>query len=176
MERAIAGVEGEDFDLAAVLRGCVEAYGPLAAPRRVEGDVPAAPLIMHGAPELIAQALDQLIDHARSFTPECGWIRVALTRTDAGADIAVANSGPALPPALQDRLFDSLVSLRPSSAHKTTDAAGRADTPHLGLGLYVVRLIAEAHRGTADARNLSDGSGVEFRLQLRGMPRRPLAG
>jgi hypothetical protein len=38
-----------------------------------------------------------------------------------------------------------------------------------------VRLIAEAHRGSASARNLADASGVEFRLHLRGMPRRPLA-
>ena len=69
---------------------------------------------------------------------------------------------------MQDRLFDSLVSLRP--------AAQRApDAPHLGLGLYIVRLIAAAHRGTASARNLDDERGVEFRLLLRGMPRRPLA-
>jgi len=39
-----------------------------------------------------------------------------------------------------------------------------------------VRLIAEAHRGEASARNLDDGSGVEFSLRLRGMPRRPLLG
>jgi hypothetical protein len=39
-----------------------------------------------------------------------------------------------------------------------------------------VRLIAQAHRGSANARNLEDGSGVEFVLELRGMPRRPLAG
>jgi signal transduction histidine kinase len=77
---------------------------------------------------------------------------------------------------LHDRLFESLVSLRPSGAQKTTDSAGRADAPHLGLGLYVVRLIAEAHRGSASANNLQDGSGVEFVLHLRGMPRRPLAG
>jgi signal transduction histidine kinase len=176
MERAIASAEGEDFDLTAVVRGCVDGYRPLLAPRELVAELLDASLIMHGAPELIAQALDKLIDNARSFTPEHGWIRVALMRTDDGADIAVANSGPALPPALQDRLFDSLVSLRPSAAQKVTDSVGRADAPHLGLGLYVVRLIAEAHRGAAKACNLADGSGVEFHLQLRGMPRRPLAG
>jgi len=74
-----------------------------------------------------------------------------------------------LPPSLQDRLFDSLVSLRHSGT--SGDAA-----PHLGLGLHVVRLIAQAHRGSADAHNLRDGSGVEFRLRLVGMPRKPLAG
>ncbi|HET7779777.1 MAG TPA: ATP-binding protein [Rudaea sp.] len=191
MERAIVGVEGEDFDLAAVLRGCVEAYGPLAAPRRVDGDIPAAPMIMHGAPELIAQALDKLFDNARSFAPDDGWIRLSLRAGADGAEIRVANSGPLLPPAMQERLFDSLVSVRPSapvrplpavdglagtSAPVRRSGEARADAPHLGLGLYVVRMIADLHRGEARARNLADGSGVEFTIVLRGMPRRPLAG
>jgi signal transduction histidine kinase len=176
MERAIASAEGEDFDLVAVVRGCVEGYRPLIAPRPLVSELPDASLIMHGAPELIAQALDKFVDNARSFMPEEGWIRITLTRHGDGADIAVANSGPPLPPALHDRLFESLVSLRPSGAPKSTAAAGRTDAPHLGLGLYVVRLIAEAHRGSASASDLADGSGVEFLLHLRGMPRRPLAG
>ena len=177
MERAIAAAEGEDFDLAAVLRGCAEGYRPLVAPRRLDADLPPTPLLMHGAPELIAQALDKLIDNARSFTPDDGWIRIALHAGDDGAEITVANRGPLLPPTMQDRLFDSLVSVRASTTMKPTDTPhGRADAPHLGLGLYVMRLIAEAHRGSASARNLDDGNGVEFRLHLRGMPRRPLAG
>ena len=177
MERAIAAAEGEDFDLAAVLRGCVEGYRPLVTPRRLDADLPTTSLVMHGAPELIAQALDKLIDNARSFTADDGWIRIALHPRDDGAEIAVANRGPLLPPTMQDRLFDSLVSVRAATAMKPTDTPhGRADAPHLGLGLYVVRLIAEAHRGSASPRNLDDGSGVEFRLLLRGMPRRPLAG
>jgi len=191
MERAIVGVEGEDFDLAAVLRGCVEAYRALAAPRRVDGDIPAATMIMHGAPELIAQALDKLFDNARSFTPDDGWIRLSLRASADGAEIRVANSGPLLPPAMQDRLFDSLVSVRPSTPARPVSAIhglpdtwtparrsgeARADAPHLGLGLYVVRMIADLHRGEARARNLADGSGVEFMIVLRGMPRRPLSG
>ncbi|MBS0571547.1 MAG: HAMP domain-containing protein [Proteobacteria bacterium] len=180
MERAIAAAEPEDFDLTAVVRGCVDSYRPLVAPRRLDAELPFDPVPMHGAPELIAQALDKLIDNARSFAPENGWIRVTLQATGDGARIAVANSGPPLPPALQERLFDSLVSVRPSTALRT-GSANVADAPHLGFGLFVVRLIAQAHRGSASARNLTDqsgddGSGVEFVLELRGMPRRPLAG
>jgi signal transduction histidine kinase len=176
LERAIAGVEGEDFDLVDVLRGCIEAYAPLAAPRRLDGELPPPPLILHGAPELIAQALDKLFDNARSFTPESGWIRLDLRALADGAEIRVANSGPPLPPAMQERLFDSLVSVRAASTQRPSDpAALRADAPHLGLGLYVVRMIAELHRGHASARNLDDGAGVEFIVTLRGMPRRPLA-
>ncbi len=82
-----------------------------------------------------------------------------------------------LPPTMQDRLFDSLVSMRAASSAKPSETStGRADAPHLGLGLYVVRLIAELHRGDATAHNLPDGTGVEFTLTLRGMPRRPLIG
>lgn len=173
MERAIASAEPEDFDLAAVVRGCVDSYRPLLAPRRLDADLPEAAVPMHGAPELIAQALDKLVDNARGFTPDTGWIRITVQATHDGARIAVANSGPPLPPAMQDRLFDSLVSVR--------EAGARGETPHLGFGLFVVRLIAQAHRGNASAHNLTDqssddGSGVEFVLELRGMPRRPLAG
>ena len=69
---------------------------------------------------------------------------------------------------MQGRLFDSLVSLR--------DKSTPGDAPHLGLGLYVVRLVAERHGGIASARNLDDGSGVAFSLRLRGMPRQRLSG
>jgi len=43
---------------------------------------------------------------------------------------------------------------------------GRDDKPHFGLGLYIVRLIAEFHGGTAVAANREDGSGVVFTITL----------
>jgi two-component system sensor histidine kinase ChvG len=164
MERAIASTEPEDFDLRAVVQACAEGYRPLLAPRALKLMLPPQPLPFHGAPELIAQALDKLVDNARSFCPEEGWVLLALAPGSDGAELAVANSGPALPAAMQDRLFDSLVSLR-------EPAQRGSGAPHLGLGLHIVRLIAELHRGSARARNLPGGGGVEFRLSLRGMAR-----
>jgi dedicated sortase system histidine kinase len=168
IERAIASAEAEDFDLRALVSGCAGSYRALAAPRELRLALPDAPVPFHGAPELIAQALDKLFDNACSFTPADGWIALSLTN-DAGAapEIRVANAGPLLPAAMQDRLFDSLVSLR--------EGGSRAGAPHLGLGLYVVRLVAELHRGAASAVNLADGSGVEFKLDMPGMPRRRLS-
>jgi two-component system sensor histidine kinase ChvG len=163
MERAIASADGEDFDLAEVVRGCADAYRPLAAPRRVECEVPSQPVPMHGAPELIAQALDKLFDNARSFTPESGWIRISLEQGGDAVVLRVANQGPELPLAMQGRLFDSLVSLR--------EGPSRGEAPHLGLGLYIVRLVAERHGGNAAAHNLASGEGVEFSLRLRGIAR-----
>ncbi|MEW9572118.1 ATP-binding protein [Rhodanobacter sp. Si-c] len=166
MERAIAAAEPEDVDLREVVRGCAEAYRPLAGARRLDCVLPDAPLHLHCAPEPIAQALDKLFDNALSFTPPEGWLRLGLRAVDGGAEIELANQGPPLPAAMQGRLFDSLVSLR--------DKATPGDAPHLGLGLYVVRLVAERHGGVAGARNLDDGSGVAFSLSLHGMPRQRL--
>ncbi|HJW06823.1 MAG TPA: ATP-binding protein [Rhodanobacter sp.] len=168
MERAIAAAEPEDVDLREVVRGCADAYRPLIGARRLDCVLPAAPLYLHGAPELVAQALDKLLDNALSFTPPDGWLRLTLRNAPDGAEIELANQGPPLPAAMAGRLFDSLVSLR--------DKATPGGAPHLGLGLYVVRLVAERHGGVASARNLDDGSGVAFSLRLRGMPRQRLSG
>ncbi len=168
MERSITSAEPEDVDLRDVVRGCADAYRALIGPRRLDCVLPDAPLVLHCAPELVAQALDKLFDNALSFTPEQGWLRLSLSPIENGAQIELANQGPLLPEAMQGRLFDTLVSLR--------DKATPGDVPHLGLGLYVVRLVAERHHGVATARNLDDASGVAFALQLHGMSRQRLGG
>jgi len=170
VERAIAGAEIEDFDLRALVEGCAEGYRALAGSRDVRVSLPAAGVPFHGAPDLIAQALDKLFDNARSFTPEHGWIALGLEAAGKNWLIRMANQGPALPDSMHERLFDTLVSLRERQAR----APG--ETPHLGLGLYVVRLVAELHGGNASAHDLATGDGVEFVLTLRGMPRRRLSG
>ena len=165
MERAIAAAEGENVDLRALIADCAEGYRGLLAPRSLQTMLPSQPVPFHGAPDLIVQALDKLVDNARSFCPPDGWVLIALAKTGYGVEIAVANAGPSLPETMQDRLFDSLVSLR-STAQRGDGA------PHLGFGLHVVRLIAQRHDGHARAGNLPQGGGVEFRLVLRGMTRR----
>ena len=72
------------------------------------------------------------------------------------ARLEVINRGPPLPEAMRHQLFDSLVSLREA----------RGERPHLGLGLYIVTLVAEFHHGSAGAENLADGSGVRFFVSL----------
>lgn len=165
MERAIASAEAEDFDLRAVITGAVAGYRDMAEGREMRCQVPEHSVPFHGAPELIHQALDKLVDNALSFTPEGGWIKVSLEmRAQGGVDVAVANQGPPLPQKMQGRLFDSLITVREGRS---------ASGMHLGLGLYVVRLIAELHGGQASASDLPAGDGVEFRLSLIGMPRKP---
>jgi len=165
MEKAIGAAEPESFELGQVVRGCAESYQALAGQRKVHLMVPADKVPFFGGPDLIAQALDKLFDNAKGFTPEEGWIRIKLAvRGDNEVELAVANSGPPLPARMQEKLFDSLVSVRDAGSLR---AAG--EVPHLGLGLYIVRLIAEAHHGHAEASNLPQDAGVEFRMILRNM-------
>ena len=173
IERAIASADSEDFELGQLVIGCAAGYAALAPDRDIRVEVSPSSVHFHGAPELIAQALDKLFDNARSFTPVGGWIRFSLhvgPASDSGAPVVirVANQGPSLPSTMQNRLFDTLVSVR----ERSNRSAG--EVPHLGLGLYVVKLVAELHRGDASARNLDEGNGVEFALNLRGMSRRRL--
>lgn len=165
VERAIATADGEDFDLRALVTGCADGYRGLFS-GEMHLSLPDSPVPFHGSPELLAQALDKLFDNARSFAGEDGRIAINLREQADELVLSMSNSGPLLPEGMRERLFDSLVSLREHSQR----AAGEA--PHLGLGLSVVRLVAELHLGRASAANLADGSGVVFDLHLVGMPRR----
>ena len=75
-------------------------------------------------------------------------------RVEQDAILEVENPGPTLPP--DGRLFESLWQSR----------SGSDSRPHFGLGLYIVRLIAEFHHGRAQAENLPDGSGARFSVWL----------
>jgi signal transduction histidine kinase len=66
-----------------------------------------------------------------------------------------------LPEQARARLFDSMVSLREPQPGSTA-----GDAAHLGLGLYIVRLVAEFHAGRVRAANLPDGRGVRFEVEL----------
>jgi two-component system sensor histidine kinase ChvG len=77
-------------------------------------------------------------------------------RLTAEGTLTVSNHGPRLPEAMKDKLFESMVSVRSGKS---------AAEPHLGLGLYIVRLIAEYHGGSVEALDREDGSGVVIRVR-----------
>ena len=156
LEAAIRVAEREKTDLGELLRRCAEGYRGAHPGRSIEAETPALPVLVKCAPELLAQALDKLVDNAVTLSGDADRIVLALSATGGEARIAVRNTGTRLPKELQDRLFDSLVSLREK----------RGTAPHLGLGLYIVRLVAEAHEGRVAARNLPGDAGVEFELRI----------
>lgn len=157
VEEAIAHSERQQFDLAALVRAAVDAYGAAFPERRFVCDAPREPILVTGAPDLIVQMLDKLVDNAVDFSADRATIRVNLRADATHAELAVENPGPLLPPEAATRLFESLWQSRVETDKR----------PHFGLGLYIVRLIAEFHGGTAQAADLPDGSGVVFTIRLR---------
>ena len=112
------------------------------------------PVYAEVADDRIEQMLDKLIDNAVDFNRPGSAITVRFEVRRGQWRVVVANRGPILPTAPND-LFESLQSHR----------APRSQT-HFGLGLYVVRVIAEQHGGAARAVNLLDGSGVAMVVQM----------
>ncbi len=157
LEQGLRATERERYDLAAVVAGCVEGYRLAYPDRRFEWQAPQAPVFVSGSPDLAAQLLDKLVSNAADFALAGTPIAVALTRTANRATLEVANEGPALSDEQRGRLFTSLVSFRGDRP---------AEGPHLGLGLYIVRLIAEYHGATAGIDNLADRPGVRAWVDL----------
>ena len=146
----------ESVDLAELVAACVDGYRAAYPGNRFRLDVAPArrcPVV----PEAIAQALDKLVANAVDFATAGSEIVVVVEPE--GRDrwrIAVANQGPPLPGEMTHSLFESMVTVR-HPARGGADARG-----HLGLGLYLVRLIAEFHGGAAWARNRPGGVEVGF--------------
>jgi dedicated sortase system histidine kinase len=156
LEQAIEATKAERFDVAAVVTACCEAYRDIYKERTFVCRVDARASAVVGSAELAAQLLDKLADNAASFSSPGSTIEVALEEIAAELVLSVTNRGPLLPAKMRRELFDSLVSIREQ----------RDGRPHLGLGLYVVALIAKFHGGRVEADDLPDGSGVVFRVLM----------
>jgi signal transduction histidine kinase len=159
LEQTLRATERERFDLGRVVSGCVAGYAAAFPQHRFELRLPERRVELEGAPDLIAQLVDKLAENAMDFTAPDDPIEIAIDADAAAARLSVTNLGPALPEAMADRLFESMVSVRPPAAKAAGGEKARGE-PHLGLGLFIVRLIAEFHRGAVQARNRDDGRGV----------------
>ena len=156
VEESIKQSDRVNFDLRELLISSVAAYRDGFPGTHFTLQTPQDPCFARGAPDLMAQLLDKLIENAVDFCPKDGTVAVRLERIEANYCLQVANDGPLIPEALMGRLFESLFEQR----------QGGDDKPHFGLGLYIVRLIAEFHGGSALAANRADRSGAVFTIML----------
>ena len=161
LEQAVRNEERGSFDAKAVLEGCVSGYRSAYPHCTFELSMTGEPVTLNGAPDLFAQMLDKLAANAADFATAGTAVAISLQRSGDEAMVQFSNSGPPLPPEIADRLFDSMISMRKERS---------GDNPHLGLGLYIVRLIAEFHGGQATARNWHNGGGVVIEIRLTTAP------
>ena len=152
-EELIENVEPEKFDLDKVLESTLAAYADAWPERRFSYLNRSTDANVFGSPELVIQMLDKLADNAVDFSTAGDEIQVALDSNPEYAEISIFNPGPSLPDNMRTQLFHSMVSVRGGDGKR-----------HLGLGLYVARLIAEGHNGSISADNTDDG--VTFTVSL----------
>jgi len=157
LERMMRDAERERFDLREVVSGCVEGYRIAYANRRFDLLVPDTGVTVSGVPDLVAQMLDKLVANAADFARDDSAIGIELRAGLHDVTVSVRNVGPPLSPQVRERLFRSMTSVRPQAA---------GEEPHLGLGLYIVQLIADFHHGRVVARDRTDVEGVEVQVQL----------
>ena len=114
-------------------------------------------LEINGDPARIKQMIDKLIDNGISFQKENTPLKISLWEKNQKINISVYNQGPIIPAENLLHIFNSMVSHRKQ----------KRSSPHLGLGLYIVRIITEHHNGTIIAENLTgENQGVKFTISL----------
>jgi two-component system sensor histidine kinase ChvG len=157
LEQALRDDEPELLDLSALVSRYVENVAAGCPQRRFSLRGAREPVAISGSGFRIEQLLDKLVDNAVAFSPADSEIAVELGVSGGRALLSVRNDGPPIPEEIRERLFESMVSTRGS---------GSVDRPHLGIGLYVVRLIVEHLGGSIEAREGPDGSGAVFVVEL----------
>lgn len=156
LEQTLQTEELETFDIASVVKGCVEGY------QQAHPDQSYLLQInlnneskINGSPDLIAQMLDKLVSNANDYSKDNTEIIIQIQNESNNVILNVMNQGEPLQHEMINNLFDSMVSLRKQ----------KTDEPHLGLGLHIVRLIAEFHHGSVKAYN-TDNKMVCFEVSL----------
>lgn len=146
-----SGSGHERVDLAALTGRVIDEQRSVSG-RDITFEVRAQPVVL-GAPEALERALGNLIDNALKYSLMTSPVDVSVTQDGDRAILAVADRGPGIPPSMHDLIFQPF------------ERASAQDVPGTGLGLTVVRGVAESHGGTASVQDRPHGGSV-FRVEL----------
>lgn len=140
------------FEVCELIREVAHTLEPLARSRSIDfrAECDCGDLTLHGDRKALGGAVTNLLDNAFNASGERGCVLVSVTRHDDRVEFRVADSGPGIEPALQQRLFEPFY---------TTRAEGT------GLGLAIARGVARGHGGDIAVAS-RPGEGAVFTLSL----------
>lgn len=142
-------------DLVAIAKDAIVARASLAERKKIDlGLARAEVASVDGDPAALAILLSNLVDNALRYTPPGGRIDVSVSCPDGVPVLEVADTGPGIPAAERERVFDRFY----RGAH--------ADEPGSGLGLSIVKRIADAHGATIALGAPASGSGLVVRVRF----------
>lgn len=143
----IPHIELQRGNLADTVREVTESYVAASPPGVTVGTtIPDEPIYLHFDRKLLGRMLRNVLENALRASSDGGSILVVLTTHGDNAVLSVADEGPGVPAGDLSRIFDPYFSTHSSGT---------------GLGLPIVRRIAEEHGGSVAARN-RDGGGLEI--------------
>ncbi|MGE5468025.1 MAG: ATP-binding protein [Ignavibacteria bacterium] len=126
---------------------CAE-HGAQALAKDISLELDAEAATVRADRELLRILLRNLVDNALRYTPAGGRVHLTVARSDGGAALTVADTGPGIPPEARERAFERFARL-----------AGQ-DIEGSGLGLSIVRRIAERHGAQVKLDQGEDGRGL----------------
>ncbi|GAB6049833.1 sensor histidine kinase [Hydrogenophilus islandicus] len=146
-------------DLVPILREAVADLYPKASRKGValalEAPEECPPVIAN--PLMLGELFKNLIDNAITYTPPGGEVTLHLLQSDQTLSVAVDDTGPGIPPAERERIFEPFVRL------PDTERLGEGS----GLGLAIVREIAEQHQAEVLVTDPPHGRGCRFLVRFR---------
>jgi signal transduction histidine kinase/ActR/RegA family two-component response regulator len=147
-----------EMDFAAVVSNAVDACRPAADARQVTlvCQLPGA-LLTRGDPDRLQQVVWNLITNAVRFTPSGGKVAVSVTRSDSVDILRVRDTGAGIDPQFLPYVFEPF---------RQADAASTRTHGGLGLGLTIVRRLAEMHGGTVAVASDGVGLGATFTVTV----------
>jgi signal transduction histidine kinase/CheY-like chemotaxis protein len=145
----------QPLDLAAIVQGCIETLRDSNDLAKHELTVSLEPAWIDGDATRIEQIVSNLLTNAARYTPAPGSIDVSLRRAENRCVLRVRDSGIGIEADLMPRIFDLFV----QGARAPDRAQGG-----LGIGLTMVRRLAELHGGTARVTSAGPDRGSEFEV------------
>lgn len=159
LEQALQNTQRYKEDVKEILNKCIEGYRGAFSDVEFLINVPDNDVYRNISADLIVQMLDKVIKNAMDFQTKETPIEITLETNETNWSISVVNYGETLTDLMDEQLFNSMISFRDKKAK---------NEPHLGLGLYIVRLIVEFHNGSVSAKNLANGKGVKIKMVFAG--------
>ena len=158
LEQSLQSGENITLCLNELLNGCVQGYQMTYSEQTfIFNSASKNNININADPDFMVQCLDKLINNAVEFNTPPDAINIRLSCEQQIALIEVENSGPLLPVDMSDELLNSMVSVR---------AKNTPDKTHLGLGLFIAKMICDYHHGSININNNQDNSGVIVSLRF----------
>jgi PAS domain S-box-containing protein len=135
-----------------ICRAAIERKG-----HELKVSVPEQPIVINGDQQRLSQVLVNLLDNAAKYTPDGGEIVVSARQEGAHALLVVEDNGVGIPLAEAPHIFE---------VFKQVQQKDGSHKEGLGIGLYLVKMLIEAHGGTIEARSDGAGHGSKFLVAL----------